>query len=104
MEFVLHTCNQCGERYTQKKYLCSSCRHDTFSEIETSGRGKVFSYTTIHISSPEYQHLAPYNVVLVELEEGLKLTGRMKAEVKIEDKVKLSEKEDGAYIFEKFEW
>jgi uncharacterized OB-fold protein len=87
--------------YTQKKYLCPNCRHEEFFEQEVSGKGKIYTYTTIHISSPEYQQLAPYNVVLVELENGLRLTGRTKDEISIDDVVELQEKEDGAFIFQK---
>jgi uncharacterized OB-fold protein len=101
MNFVAYTCTKCDSMYTQKKYLCPNCRYDTFFEKEVSGKGKVYTYTTIHISSPNYQHLAPYNVVLVELENGLKLTGRMKDEVDIEDLVELQKKSEGAFIFQK---
>jgi uncharacterized protein len=101
MNFIAYSCNQCDQLFTQKKYLCPSCRHDTFSEQEVSGKGKVYTHTKIHISSPEFQHLSPYNVALIELEQGLKLTGRINDEIQIGDQVELHEKTNGAYIFKK---
>lgn len=101
MDFIAYACSDCSHLFTQKKYLCPNCRNDHFYEKEVVGKGKIYTYTTIHISSPDYQHLAPFNVVLVELENGLKLTGRMKEEVTINDTVELKAKENGAYIFQK---
>lgn len=101
MSFIAYSCSNCQHLFTQKKYLCPNCRYDQFHEKEVSGKGNVYTYTTIHISSPDYQHLAPYNVVLVELENGMKLTGRMNEEVKINDPVIILAKENGAYIFQK---
>jgi uncharacterized OB-fold protein len=43
--------------------------------MEVSGRGKLLTYTIIHVAPPQFQTLAPYTVGIVELENGLKLPG-----------------------------
>ena len=43
--------------------------------IEVSGKGKLLTYTIIHVAPPQFQALAPYTVGIVQLENGLKLPG-----------------------------
>lgn len=44
--------------------------------VEASGRGHVYSVTTIHPRPPEQ----PYNVVLVDLAEGPRMMARVEAQ------------------------
>lgn len=40
---------------------------------EASGKGTLFSFTETHIPTRGFEHLAPYLIGLVELEEGVRL-------------------------------
>ncbi len=42
-----------------------------------SGRGHIRAWTTIHIAPTRYANEAPYTVVLVDLEEGIAVMGRL---------------------------
>jgi uncharacterized OB-fold protein len=94
-------CAECQKKYIQRKWICSQCKHTEFNEIEINGEGKVFSHTRIHISSSEFAHLTPYSVALIDLEDGVRVTARLKEEVKIDDKVKCIGNQDNAYVFSK---
>ena len=96
-----YECDQCGEKYVQRKWICPSCKNTEFSLGELNGKGIVFSHTTIHVSSKEFSHLTPYTIALIDLEEGLRLTGRIKEQVEINDKVYCSAYEENVYTFMK---
>ena len=50
--------------------MCPYCRSIDVTWVETSGRGKVWSFIIPHPPLlPAYAELAPYNVVVVALEE-----------------------------------
>jgi uncharacterized protein len=97
MKLTIFACERCGEPSLNKRILCRSCHHDQVTERRIPGDGTVYSFSTIHISSAEFQHEAPYTVAVIELANGLKATGRLKGKVSIGEKVKLLEKRNGIY-------
>ncbi|TWT02437.1 Zn-ribbon domain-containing OB-fold protein [Planomicrobium sp. CPCC 101079] len=92
----------CGTDSITKKHACPTCRESKHEEKEVSDKGTVYSYTKIHIAPAEFADIAPYNVVLVDLDEAnAKVTARIQEDVEIGDAVKLSRVEKGAYVYEK---
>ncbi|MEO4054424.1 OB-fold domain-containing protein [Solibacillus sp. CAU 1738] len=92
----------CGVESVTKKVYCSNCSKEITNEREVPDEGTVYSFTVIHIAPPEYAHLAPYTVALVQLNNSsAKLTVRMDEAVQIGDAVKLDEIVDGTYIYKK---
>ncbi|ENN96117.1 hypothetical protein J422_04123 [Methanocaldococcus villosus KIN24-T80] len=71
-------CLNCNTVYFPTRELCPKCRRKTkFEEIKLSGRGKVYSYSIIHTAPKEFEKEAPYIIAIVELEEGVKVTGQI---------------------------
>jgi len=92
----------CGTDSITRKYTCHKCGESHFKEKEVSDKGTVYSYTKIHIAPAEFADIAPYNVVLVDLDEAdAKVTARILEDVEIGDPVTLSRVENGAYVYEK---
>lgn len=92
----------CGKESITKKYFCSECGKNEFEEKEVSDSGTVYSFTKIHIAPAEFADIAPYNVVLVDLDEAdAKVTTRIEEDVKIGDKVSLDRIEKDAYIYKR---
>ena len=60
---------------------------------QMSGRGEVYSYTTVHAPPAGFEKFAPYMVALVRLDEGPLITAQLtdvdEAEVKIGMKVEM---------------
>ena len=42
-----------------------------------SGRGKVYSFTIVHEPMPDFSLMKPYIMAMVEMEEGVRLTGQI---------------------------
>ena len=55
--------------------MCDNCFGIDFTWTEVYGKGKLLTYTVIHVAPPQFQALAPYTVGIVQLENGLKLPG-----------------------------
>jgi len=73
-ELRLQRCQDCGVCRFPAARACVRC-HGTRSEwVATSGRGKVESFCVFHKGYfPGFEAELPYNVVVVALDEGVKL-------------------------------
>ncbi len=45
--------------------------------IRLSNRGKVITYTVIHVAPAEYSDLTPYPVGIIELDDGARITAQI---------------------------
>jgi len=68
-------CQKCGKIHLPPSPLCGNCYSTQFEWIQVSGRGKLVTYTVIHVAPVQFQALAPYAVGIVQLENGLKIPG-----------------------------
>ena len=71
---VLQRCLDCGRyRFPGARY-CAQCRGSRSAWVETSGAGIVESFCTFHKAYwPGFANGVPYDVVLVLLDEGVRL-------------------------------
>ncbi len=78
-ELVLQRCSAC-ERYLQPpRPMCPQCHAmDTLEWVRASGRGEIYSYVNFTTDRMAYPAMkVPYSVVLVELEEGVRLVSNV---------------------------
>ena len=68
-------CQKCGKIHLPPRPLCTKCYSQEFTWVEVPNKGKLVTYTVIHVAPQQFQHLAPYAVGIVQLENGLKLPG-----------------------------
>jgi len=58
--------------------MCPECHSLEFEWAPVSGRGTVYTYTIVtHPLHPHWTDKVPYNVVLVELEEGIRIVSNL---------------------------
>jgi uncharacterized OB-fold protein len=66
--------------------------------------GVVYTETLVHMAPPAFEKDVPYQVAIVTLESGKRITGRVEgAHVEIDDHVVLVETRDGVPFFRKSE-
>lgn len=81
-ELLVQACADCGLRRIPPRPMCFACRSLRSRWEALSGRGTIWSWVVPHPPLlPAYQELAPYNVIVVELEEdpALRLVGNLVA-------------------------
>jgi uncharacterized OB-fold protein len=68
-------CQKCGKIHLPPRPLCDNCFSQQFDWLQVSGKGKLLTYTVIHVAPEQFQALTPYAVGIVELENSLKIPG-----------------------------
>ncbi len=75
-ELVLQRCKACGDWLHPPRPMCPECRSLETEWIPSAGKGTIHSWVTYQ-DSPHPGFKAPYTVVLVELEEGVRLVSNL---------------------------
>ena len=73
-KFLLRHCDACGRDHYYPRPFCPVCWSDRVSWKEASGRGKIYTYSVVHVNDlPPFNERVPYIAAIVELEEGPRL-------------------------------
>jgi len=73
---VLQKCGDCGAWCHVPQPICPKCLSLNKKWEAISGKGTVYSWVVYH-QSPDPEFPAPYAVILVELEEGMRFVGNL---------------------------
>lgn len=74
---VGEVCPHCQVKIFPPRDLCPDCGQEARLEYAFSGRGEVYSYTTVVDGPTGHEHNAPYTVALIRLEEGPMVTAQL---------------------------
>ncbi len=66
-------CNKCGRLFVPPRVVCPDCYSSSFRWIELSGKGKLQSYSVVHIGPKKFASKTPYTIGIVKMEEGVSL-------------------------------
>lgn len=72
--FEIQRCAACGKHVFYPRVLCPHCGSDRLDWVAPSGRGTVYSTTIVRRKPADG---GDYNIVLVDLEEGVRLLSRV---------------------------
>jgi hypothetical protein len=70
-------CPHCDAKLFPPRDICTECGQDAKTQFNFSGRGEVYSYTTVYDPPAGFEEQAPYTVALVKLEEGPLVTAQL---------------------------
>ena len=71
-------CKKCGAIHLPPRPLCDKCFSKEFEWVEISRKGKLLTYTIIHVAPPQFEQMAPYAVGIIQLENGLRIPGMIR--------------------------
>lgn len=74
---VGEVCPHCDGKIFPPRDVCPHCGQDAKTKFTFSGKGEVFSFTTISDAPAGYEENAPYTVALVKLQEGPVVTAQL---------------------------
>lgn len=69
-------CLDCGNLSFPPRLVCRKCKSRNAENHFFKGEGTVYSYTTIYQAPDRFDHIAPYSVGLIDLEEGVRITAQ----------------------------
>ena len=71
---MIRGCQACGARLAPTIETCTECLGDDLAWVQASGRGTLFTFAIMHrLYHPAFADDIPYNLAMVELEEGPRL-------------------------------
>ncbi|MCS7325344.1 MAG: Zn-ribbon domain-containing OB-fold protein [Thermoflexales bacterium] len=76
-QLVGEICPHCGTKIFPPRDVCPACEGEAKTPFTFSGRGEVYSFTTIHSAPAGFEKYVPYVVALVRLEEGPLVTAQL---------------------------
>ena len=77
-ELVLQTCASCGTVRHPPRPMCAVCNSMEYTFEQVSGRGRIWSWVIAHAPVlPSFADKVPYNVVVVTLDEGVRMIGNL---------------------------
>jgi len=71
-------CGKCGRLLLPPKPMCTECLSTDLKWVEMKKKGKLLTYTVIHVSPKQFESMAPYAVGIVKLEDGPNLLGTIR--------------------------
>jgi uncharacterized OB-fold protein len=74
-KLLIKHCATCNRHVAPQAEFCDRCLTSAIDWKEASGRGTIYSFIINHqVGHPGFADLVPYNIIVVELEEGPRLT------------------------------
>ncbi len=71
---MIQKCGHCDTHQVPGRYVCDACFSDRLDWVPASGKGTVFSFVIMHQRyHPGFASETPYNIAIIELEEGPRL-------------------------------
>lgn len=70
-------CPHCGQALFPPRDTCPECHKPAVTPYTFSGRGTVYSFTTVYETPANFQRYRPYILALVKLEEGPIVTAQL---------------------------
>ena len=71
---VATRCVDCGHVNLPPRQICEACRSTRWDWVELKGKGKLETYTVVHVAPQKFTKIAPYVVGVIRLEEGPMIT------------------------------
>ncbi len=70
-------CPTCHSKIFPPRDVCPHCAENAGPDFHFSGKGEVYSHTTVYNAPEGYTAQAPYTVALVKLDEGPMITAQL---------------------------
>ncbi len=74
---VGEVCPHCDFKIFPPRDVCPNCGDEAKELFTFSGKGEVYSYTTVYEAPAGYDANAPYTVAIVKLDEGPMVTAQL---------------------------
>lgn len=77
VSIAMQRCRRCGQVDALTRTVCSHCLCNVFDAVDVAGAGTLVSWTTIRRAPTQFRDDVPYDVCVVDLADGQRVTGRL---------------------------
>lgn len=70
-------CKKCGKIFFPPRLICDKCKSREFEKITLNENGKIITHTTIRVAPEQFNTQVPYNVAIIELNDGVRITAQV---------------------------
>jgi hypothetical protein len=70
-------CEACGDLQFPPRMVCPKCKNRELKPFRFSGKGTVYSFSTVYQAPAQFEEYLPYIVALIDLEEGPRITAQL---------------------------
>ncbi len=77
LEVQVLRCENCGTLDPGPRDICPRCLQRTLAPVGVPGTGRLVSWTMVRRAPTRFRGEAPYAVATVELDAGVRVTGRL---------------------------
>lgn len=70
-------CDHCGKLIFPPRDICPECKQPAKTSHPLSGKGEVYTFSTVYNAPEGFEEYTPYTVALVKLEEGPIVTAQL---------------------------
>ena len=74
---VGEVCPHCDVKIFPPRDICPECKQPAKDPAQLSGRGEVYTFSTVHSAPEGFETYIPYTVALIKLEEGPVITAQL---------------------------
>lgn len=74
---VGEVCPNCNSKIFPPRDVCPTCAKEAKTPYAFSGKGEIYSFTTVYDAPEGFEGNAPYTVALVKLDEGPMVTAQL---------------------------
>ncbi len=79
-EIYAYKCRKCGQLHFPYRMVCKKCRaneHNEFDPVPLPRKGKLLTFTRVYNLPPDFD-VPTLGLGIVELENGIRITGQLK--------------------------
>ncbi|WP_264739040.1 Zn-ribbon domain-containing OB-fold protein [Cytobacillus firmus] len=107
-KLLIQKCSDCSKHIFYPRILCPHCFSEKIEWVESTGKGKVYSYTIARRGGgPAFKDEVPYAVALIQLDEGVRMFSNIinvdVEEVKCDMAVEVVFEDSGEFTLPKFQ-
>jgi len=64
-------CKTCNTKFFPPRALCPNCRRKgEIAEFKFCGKGKIATFTEVHVAPEGHEMKVPYHIAIIQLDEG----------------------------------
>ena len=76
-KLLIQYCDDCCTSIFYPRSICPKCFSEKISWKESSGIGKIYSFTVVHQAFGPFKNETPFVVGIIELNEGVRMMSRI---------------------------